>query len=175
MKIYIKDYKHLNILKKIKLIDEYYYSTKKSIEIISDDGIFYINDKNFYKMIIISDKLVELRSNDLELLLDKSVFNNESVHHLPLNHINTDTTTFYYAINSNNFNKFNKSKIKLVVEGNYDIIYNEIDEVIDKDKIITNKYNNFSPTNFYFEVPNEITDFELLNNDDLNVFLSLLN
>ena len=55
------------------------------------------------------------------------------------------------------------------------IIYNEIDEVIDKDKIITNKYNNFSPTNFYFEVPNEITDFELLNNDDLNVFLSLLN
>jgi len=161
MKIYIKDYKPLNILKKLKLIDEYYYSTKKSIEIISDEGIFYINDKNFYKMIIVSDKLVELRSNDLELLLDKSVFNNESVHHLPLNHINTDITTFYYAINS-------KSKIKLVIEGNYE------NEISNNNEII-NKYHNFIPTNFYFEVPNEKTNFELLNNDDLNVFLSLLN
>ena len=46
---------------------------KNIIEIISDDGIFYIDDKNFYKINIISDKLVELRIVDLELLLDKSV------------------------------------------------------------------------------------------------------
>ena len=38
-----------------------------------------------------------------------------------------------------------------------------------------NKYQNFIPTNFYFEAPNEKTEFEILNNDDLNVFLSLLN
>jgi hypothetical protein len=133
--------------------------TKNSIEIISDDGIFYINDKKFSKMNIISDKLVELRSNYLELLLDKSVYNNEIVHHLPLNHINTHITSFYYSINS-------KSKIILVIEGKYE---NEISNKI------TNKYHNFIPTNFYFEVPNEKTNFELLNNDDLNVFLSLLN
>ena len=158
MKIYIKNYKVIDILKKLKLLDQYYINTKNNIEIISDEGIFYINDKKFYKMKIISDKLVELRSNDLELLLDKSVFNNESVHHLPLNHINTDITTFYYSINP-------KSKIVLVIEGKYEM---------DDDKI-TNKYHNFTPTNFYFEVPNEKTNFELLNNDDLNVFLSLLN
>ena len=156
MKIYIKNYKVIDILKKLKLLDQYYINTKNNIEIISDEGIFYINDKKFYKMKIISDKLVELRSNDLELLLDKSVFNNESVHHLPLNHINTDITTFYYSINP-------KSKIVLVIEGKYEM---------DDDKI-TNKYHNFTPTNFYFEVPNEKTNFELLNNDDLNVFLSL--
>lgn len=158
MKIYIKNYKPENILKKLKLLDDYYINTKNNIEIISEEGIFYVNDKNFYKMNIVLDKLSELRSNDLELLLDKSVLKNETVHYLPLNHINSHITTFYYSINP-------KSKIKLVIEGKYKM---------DDDKI-TNKYENFSPTNFYFEVQNEITDFELLNNDDLNVFLSLLN
>jgi hypothetical protein len=79
---------------------------------------------------------------------------------VPSVHIDSYITTFYYAINS-------KSKIKLVIEGNY--------EVIDKDKLMINKYHNFTPNNFYFEAPNEKTNFELLNNDDLNVFLSLLN
>lgn len=165
MKIYIKDYNPMDVLKKIKLIDEYYYSTKKYIEIISDSGIFYINDKNFYKINIVLDELVELKITDLDILLDKSLYNNDIIYQLPFNYIDSHITAFYYAINS-------KSKIKLVIEGKY----NEItDNEIDKDKIIMNKYYNFSPTNFYFEAPNEKTDFELLNNDDLNVFLSLLN
>lgn len=165
MKIYIKDYNPMDVLKKIKLIDEYYYSTKKYIEIISDSGIFYINDKNFYKINIVLDELVELKITDLDILLDKSIYNNDIIYQLPFNYIDSHITAFYYAINS-------KSKIKLVIEGKY----NEItDNEIDKDKIIMNKYYNFSPTNFYFEAPNEKTDFELLNNDDLNVFLSLLN
>lgn len=168
MKIYIKDYNPMDVLKKIKLIDEYYYSTKKYIEIISDSGIFYINDKNFYKINIVLDELVELKITDLDILLDKSIYNNDIIYQLPFNYIDSHITAFYYAINS-------KSKIKLVIEGKYEIIDNEIDKVIDKDKIIMNKYYNFSPTNFYFEAPNEKTDFELLNNDDLNVFLSLLN
>ena len=94
------------------------------------------------------------------------MYNNDIVYQLPFSYIDSHITTFYYAINSN---KFNKSKIKLVVEGNYE------NEITDKEKITTNKYYNFSPTNFYFEAPNEKPDFELLNNDDLNVFLSLLN
>jgi len=176
MKIYIKEYNPTDILKKIKLIDEYYYSTKNSIEIFSDDGVFYINDKKMYKMNIVLDKLVELKINNFDILLDKSDYNNEVVYQLPFSYIESHITTFYYAINSNKSNKFNKSKIKLVVEGNYDIIYNEImDNEIMDNEIIKNKYNNFSPTNFYFEASNEYSDFELLNNDDLNVFLSLLN
>jgi hypothetical protein len=158
MKIYIKNYNPKNIQKKLKLLDDYYISTKNSIEIISDEGFFYVNDKKFYKMNIVLDKLSELRSNDLELLLDKSAFKNETVHYLPLNHVDSCITTFYYSLNP-------KSKIKLVIEGTYEM---------DDDKI-TNKYQNFIPTNFYFEVQTEITDFELLNNDDLNVFLSVLN
>ena len=158
MKLYIKNYKPCDILKKIKSLDHYYLSTKKNIEIISDDGIFYINDTNFYKINMISDKLVELNSRNLELLLDKSMYNNVKVHHLPLNHYETIITSFCYAINS-------KSKIKLIIEGKYET---------DEDRI-TNKYNTFIPTNFYFEIPNEKTDFEILNNDDLHVFLSLLN
>ena len=160
MKLYIKNYNPIHILQKQKTIDEFYFSNKNIIEIISDDGIFYIDNKNFYKINVISDKLVQLRSKDLELLLDKSVYKNEIVHQLPFNHTNTHITKFYYATNS-------KSKIKLVVEGKY-----ETNELIDNK---SNKYANFTPINFYFEMPNEITDFELLNNDDLNVFLSLLN
>ena len=158
MKIYIKDYNPKDIFKKIKLIDEYYYSTKKSIEIISDDGIFNIDDKNFYKINIILDKLVELRSSNLELLLDKTTINNVKVTHLPLNHINFCIISFCYAINS-------KSKIKLIIEGKYET----------SEYKITNKYQNFIPANFYFEIPNEKTNFEILNNEDLNVFLSILN
>jgi hypothetical protein len=160
MKIYIKNYKPSDIFKKIKLIDEYFSSKKTIIEIISDEGIFYVDEKKFYKLNIISDELVKLRSNNFDLLLDKSVYNNDIVYQVPLVNIDSYITTFYYAINL-------KSKIRLVIEGNY--------ESIDKNKIIINKYHNFSPNNFYFEVPNEKTDFELLNNDDLNVFLSLLN
>jgi len=163
MKIYIKDYNPIDILKKVKLIDEYYYSTKKSIEIIADEGIFYINDKKFYKMNVVLDELVKLKINNFDMLLDKSVYNNVIVHQLPFSYIDSHITTFYYYINS-------KSKIKLVIEGNYDV-----NEIADNDKILTNKYYNFSPNNFYFEAPNEKTDFELLNNDDLTVFLSLLN
>jgi hypothetical protein len=160
MKIYIKNYKPNDILKKIKLIDEYFLNKKNVIEIISDEGIFYVDEKKFYKMNVISDELVELRSNNLDLVLDKSIYKNDIVYQVPLVHIDFHKTTFYYDINS-------KSKIRLVIEGKY--------EVVDKDKIIINKYHNFSPNNFYFEAPNEKTNFELLNNDDLNVFLSLLN
>jgi hypothetical protein len=140
-------------------------SKKNIIEIISDEGIFYVDEKKFYKMNIISDALVKLKSNNFELLLDKSLYNNDLVYQVPFDYIDFYITTFYYAINS-------KSKIKLVIEGNYYVTDNK---VIDKDKIIINKYHNFTPSNFYFEAPNEKTDFEILNNDDLNVFLSLLN
>ena len=37
-------------MKKIKLIDDYYINTKNSIEIISDDGVFYVDNKRFYKI-----------------------------------------------------------------------------------------------------------------------------
>jgi len=158
MKIYIQNYDPVNILKKIKLIDEFYYSTKKSIEIISEDGLFYINDKNIYKINIVLDDLAKLKINNFDILLDKSVCNNNIVYQLPFDYIEFHKTTFYYSINS-------KSKIKLVIEGQYDVADNKL----------INKYHNFIPSNFYFEAPNEQTNFELLNNDDLNVFLSLLN
>ena len=159
MKLYLKNYKPINILKKIKLIDDYYINTKNSIEIISDDGVFYVDNKRFYKINVILDKTEELKMNNLELLLDKSEYNTQNCHQLPFEHIITHVTTFYYSNNP-------KSNIKLVIEGNYETIDN---------KNVTNKYDNFNPINFYFDVNNEITNFELLNNDNLNVFLSLLN
>ena len=160
MKIYIKKYNPMNILKKVKLIDEYFYSMKNSTEIISEEGIFYIDDNKFYKIDVILDKLVEFRIKTCEILLDKTIYNKNLVHQLPSDHNNNNITSFYYSINQ-------KSKIKLVIEGEYKSYY--------KNNEIINKYQHFYPTNFYFEAPNEKTEFEILNNDDLNVFLSLLN
>ena len=37
----------MNILKKVNLIDEFFYSMKYSTEIISEEGIFYIDDNKF--------------------------------------------------------------------------------------------------------------------------------
>jgi hypothetical protein len=163
MKIYIKKYNPVNILKKIKLIDEYFYSMKNSTEIISEEGIFYIDDNKFYKIDVILDELVEFRIKTCEILLDKTLYNKKLVHQLPSDHNNDNITSFYYSINQ-------KSKIKLVIEGKY----KSTNENENNNETI-NKYQNFIPTNFYFEAPNEKTEFEILNNDDLNVFLSLLN
>jgi len=157
MKIYIKKYNPMNILKKIKLIDEYFYSMKNSTEIISEEGIFYIDDNKFYKIDVILDQVVEFRIKTWDILLDKTIYNKNLVHQLPSEHNNSHITSFYYSINK-------KSKIKLVIEGEYK-----------NNNEIINKYHDFYPTNFYFEAPNEKTEFEILNNDDLNVFLSLLN
>jgi len=167
MKIYIKKYNPMNILKKYKLIDEYYYNMKKSTEIISDEGIFYIDDNKFYKIDVILDKLLELRINKYDILLDKSIYDKNLVHQLPSEHNSEQITSFYYSINK-------KSQIKLVVEGKYKSIHENENENENENEPI-NKYQDFIPTNFYFEAPNKTTEFELLNNVDLNVFLSLLN
>ena len=167
MKIYIKNYNPMNILKKVNLIDEYFYSMKNSTEIISEEGIFYIDDNKFYKIDVILDQLVEFRIKNCEILLDKTIYNKNLVHQLPSDHNNDHITSFYYSINQ-------KSKIKLVIEGKYKSIYNNNNENENNNEII-NKYHDFYPTNFYFEAPNEKTEFEIFNNDDLNVFLSLLN
>jgi hypothetical protein len=178
MKIYIKNYNPMNILKKIKLIDEYFYSMKNSTEIISEEGIFYIDDNKFYKINVILDELVEFRIKTYEILLDKTIYNKNLVHQLPSDHNNSHITSFYYSINQ-------KSKIKLVIEGEYKTIYkhennnsennNSENNNSENNNEIINKYKHFYPINFYFEAPNEKTEFEILNNDDLNVFLSLLN
>lgn len=154
MKIFIDNYNLNKLTKKIKLLDRYLYGTKTNIEIISEDGIYYIDNNNFNKINIISDSLNKLKNDTFELLLDKSIYNRENVHQLPLEHIVLNITTFYYVINA-------KSKIKLVIEGKYEEN--------------TNNNNHFIPTNFYFEVPNEKNNFEILDNDDLNVFFSILN
>jgi hypothetical protein len=153
MKIFINNYNLNKLTKKINLLNTYSHGTKTNIEIISEDGIYYIDNNNFYKINIISDSLNKLKNDTFELLLDKSTYNRENVHQLPLEHIVLNITTFYYVINP-------KSKIKLVIEGKYEENINN---------------NHFIPTNFYFEVPNEKNNFEILDNDDLNVFFSILN
>jgi hypothetical protein len=162
MKIYINNYTPDKLLKKMQILDSYFNGTKNNTEIISDDGIFSIDKNNFYKINIILDELKKLKTQqNIELLLDKSTYNRDIVYQLPLEHIILKVTTFYYVVNP-------KSKIKLVIDGIYE---NDcINDIINE-----NRYHDFIPINFYFEVPNEKKDFELLNNDDLNVFFSILN
>lgn len=153
MKIYIENYNPDKIANKIPALDKHYHSTTRITEIFSDEGIFIIDSKNCNKINIISDGLTKLNN----LLIDKSKYTTEISHHIPLAHIHIQTTRFYYCINP-------KTKLRLVIEGS-----------TPKNQSASDKYADFIPTDFYFEVLNEKTDTELINNDDLNVFLSLLN
>jgi hypothetical protein len=167
MKIYIDDYNPYtlsNCLNKIKkyLINKYQY-----IEIYSDDGIFYIDDLGIYKIIIIQDETIKYTSaqTNCKFLIDRTKSYKENVTTIPLNHINNTIHKYEYKLDL-------KSKIKLVIEGTIDPNSNDINNNKDNQD---NQSNNFIPNNFYFEILDKNIDFnELFNNNDLNVFLSLL-
>lgn len=168
MKIYIDDYNPNDLSDKLIKLEKYLINSCDYIEIYSDDGIFYIDELGIYKLIIIQDECIKYTSafSNLKFLIDKTKFYKENITSIPLNHINNKIYKNEYKIDI-------KSKIKLVIEGTIDYL-NETNLLINNNK---NKLNLFIPNNFYFELSNKDKDIninEIFNNNDLNVFLSLL-
>jgi len=166
MKIYINNYNPHNLLNKLNKLEKYLINNNNYIEIFSDNGIFYIDELGIYKIIIIKDESIKYTSalSNYIFLIDKTKYYKENVTNIPLNHINNTVYKYEYKLDI-------KSKIKLVIEGNIDKVDNT-DILINNNK---NKLNLFTPNNFYFEILDKnITFNELFNNNDLNVFLSLL-
>jgi len=169
MKIYIDDYNPYTLSNKLTKLKKYLVNTNQYIEIYSDDGIFYIDDLGIYKIIIIQDETIKYTSTqtNCRFLIDKTKSYKENVTNIPLNHINNTIHKYEYKLDL-------RSKIKLVIEGTINPI-NNIDQIDHINNNLNNESNIFIPNNFYFEILDKNIDFnELFDNNDLNVFLSLL-
>jgi len=162
-KIYIKDFDTASLRKKLSKLDEYFRNQEITVELVSPEGLFTIENNKLFKLKPVDKEIVEHEFEGFTLLFDNSYFEKEFIFsHVPYDHINIDVVKFYYG--QENLGK--KSFLRMVVEGLYE---NEtkIGKSDGKDK-----YSDFLPTNFYF-LANESFD-NVLVKKELNVFLSML-
>jgi hypothetical protein len=178
-KIYINKYSPEEIFKSRKELLKYYFLKKKIPYIISDDGIFIVNNKKIFKHEPV-DKAIKTINYDknIKLLIDNSYFqNHEIISQIPLLHYYKDLVFLYHSLSNNQNNNINdkKSFLYFVLEGYYLNTDNtNIDDIDDIIKIEKSPYENFEITDFYF-LANKETDVEgYLFKQDLNMFLSLL-
>jgi hypothetical protein len=163
-KIYIKDFDAASLRKKLSKLDEYFRNQEITVELVSPDGLFTIENNKLYKLKPVDKEIVEREFEGFKLLFDNSYFEKEFIFsQVPYDHINLDVVKFYYG--QDNLDK--KSFLRLVVEGLY-----ENENKFKLGEIRKDKYSNFLPTNFYF-LANESFD-NVLVKKELNVFLSML-
>jgi hypothetical protein len=171
MKIYIENYNPSKLIKKLDSLDTYFLSKKDIVEIYCDEGIYLIDHNNCYKRIISNENVVNKSLNGINYIIDETDIINTDVSQIPPDHISINITKFYFGLpNANHLKNQNQNLINLVIEGvknmkpNYDNNYDT-----------QNKYENFLPNNFYFEVFYKENIDVILQKEILNVFLSLLN
>lgn len=152
MKIYCENITLDKLAKKINLLDNYLCDTKNKCIIYSVDGIFKIDENNIKKMIILSDKSIKCKLFGHPLLVEDSKVNYDKTNFIPNEHDSYKYIELNYLLDS-------KSKLKLIIEGNYE----------------DSSLKKFLPSDFYFETQIEEEIHNSVIRDDLNVFLSLLN
>jgi len=167
-KIYIKEYDLSNINKKIlDKIDIYFKYKKEVTELISNEGIFSINNNKIYKKNI-TDIPIEINT---DFIIDKSYFEQtEIISQIPFEHLLIKKHIFYYSLtHATNLRKRDDQKkgkpcsdnLNFIIEGVY-----TPNNVVD----LNDKYLNFVITDFYF-LANVNIDLK----KEINVFLSILN
>ena len=154
MKIFIKDYSipQLSALIKQRILKKYHDRSFKFIRILSEEGFFTVTQNKLIQIVHELDCHVLLNHNKWTLLLDKSETKHQVVYQVPFNHVPLEVMSHYYSVSKSNH------LLQLVVE-----------ETRDTDT------NAYTITDFYFQTHKNLTDSEIINNADLNVFLSLLN
>ena len=166
MKIFIENYSLTNLNKTVASLKKHYVKRKLVMEISSESGQHYIDEKGVYKLIY-NDNIVKQINNffgDLNVFLDYSYTVKTPVNQIPFQHLAMTTEYFYFALNAS-------SKIMLVIQ--FAVTYKDNNLDFADDLI---------PIDFYFEI-NEINENNEnnennINNifvkDELNVFFSLL-
>ena len=155
MRIFIEGYSLSNLIKKIPSLKKYLVETITKLEITSNEGEYYIENDNVYKLIINDKKIVVYENyyNNLNLLLDSSEIIIVETNHIPNRNIDFALKYFYFSLN-------NSSKLKFVIKTHDD----NIDDL-----------NNIKPIDFYFEIGENVEINSIFFKDEINVFLSLLN
>lgn len=162
MKLYIDDYDPKDLINKLDKLKKYLINSYNYIEIYSDDGIYYIDKSQIYKIIVEKDESIKYTCvlSGYKFILDKSISSKELVNNIPLNHINNTIYKNEYIIDS-------KKDVIFIIEGYYE----------KNEEIHDNDCNVFIPNNFYFELSNNDNMnniSKIINNNSINVFLSLL-
>jgi hypothetical protein len=165
-KIFIKDYDPLLLKKKFVKLDNYFRNKEITVELVSPEGLFIIENHKVFKLKPVDKEIVTHIFEGFELLFDSSYFERELIlSHIPYDHVNIDVVNMYYGQEALG----KKSFLRLVVEGLYE---DDNNNKIGETKHNADKYLNFTPTNFYF-LTSESFD-NVLVKKELNVFLSML-
>lgn len=151
----MKDYsiQQTAALIKQRLLKKYHIRSSHFTRIFSEEGFFTVTQDKLIQHVHHSDCHVLLNHAPWTLWLDKSETRTQVAYQVPLNHTTLEVICHYYSVN-----KKNNPLIQLVVEETRD----------------TNT-NSYTVTDFYFETNRNLTESEIIDNADLNVFLSLLN
>jgi len=159
MRIYIEDYKLSNLVKRISSLKKYLVETKTILEISSNDGEYYIDNTNVYKIINIdkSTKRYDIYYKNLSLIVDYSYTTNIETNQIANNNIEILFKYYYFALNKS-------SKLKLIIKTLNETLNETVDDI-----------NNITPVDFYFEKDGYDEINTIFFKDEINVFLSLLN
>ena len=156
MKIFIKNYsieKMADLVKK-RSLKKYQVRSLPFIRILSQEGFFTITQNKVIRTLCESDCHEVVSHDPWVLLLDKSETQSHLTYQVPLNHSKLKVMCHYYSVNKNKDGHL----VQFVVEETHDI-----------------SSGKYLVTDFYFEISKNLTESEIINNADLNVFLSLLN
>jgi len=171
MKVYILNYNLNNLNNLQKSLQTLFKTTKEFIEIYSEEGTMIIDNNNTYKLNYIDKNLIELKKyyENYDLIVDNSVTIKEIISQLPPKHLAIHTKMF-------TFKKTPESKVKLVIVTENKDNYEDKDKDIYIDKATT-KYNDnkIIPTDFYFDIPEDIDLNNIFIKEEIIEFLSMLN
>jgi len=161
MKLYLQEYDQKDLLQKLTLLDKYLLEINENTEFYTYQGIFQIDSKNIYKLLIKNDNQRTLNSNNTVFLVDESIIEREISYQIPFHHLVLNYKKFVFCVNK-------KSKLRYIVE-----CITEQKKNDDMNKNLIKKYDGINISNNYFELySNNDNDIPC---NEINVFLSLLN
>jgi len=179
MKIYIENMPLKKVKDKLKVLDKYYKDHNSVIEVLSESGVFIVDNHNIFKINYHDDKLskVENYLNKFDLWIETVNETKEKVFNLPLNHVSSQIVIIEFKI-------INTSSVTMIIEGSFSLDETSHEKELAKTKDLNDEkqfykkrmeYENYKVDNFYFKVDDNNYPLKNKVKDELNVFLSLLN
>ena len=152
MRIFLDNIEPKMLSKKFKVLQLYYRRSKTIMELVSNSGVYHIENNKFYKLKPVDKSIKKLEEN---IIVDESYYEKEQIlSHIPTEHLSSLLTTFVFSFSE-------KAKLELHVEGYYKNIRKKDSKASSNythplmkastpDADLEQKYHYFVPTDFYF-------------------------
>jgi hypothetical protein len=110
MRICINNIELNQLFSKVKTnLSKYLIHTKKQWEVYSKEGMFVVDHKDIYQLVIMNEKVEEFQHNSQHFMIDYSQITRMKVHRLPTDHISHFIQYQTYEMEAN-------SKVKIVLK-----------------------------------------------------------